>query len=187
MSSSKSTSIPTTVYWPFSLVSWRLILIKGSSGCSHWRRIMECIGKLNKGPSRMIEVVPQALEEDSSGAPEKSEKDKAYIAKGIKDPSGINGNDGFEDLKAEVYEFMEASGKPKVFPTRQELVATERDDLAEAIASHGGWLALGWDSEDEEEKRREDACEKVLDRGWESANGSLRDVGEDYSIAFPLF
>ncbi|KAJ0967431.1 hypothetical protein J5N97_024348 [Dioscorea zingiberensis] len=31
-----------------------------------------------------------ALEEDSSGALEKSEKDKAYIAKGIKGPSGIN-------------------------------------------------------------------------------------------------
>ncbi|KAJ0982828.1 hypothetical protein J5N97_011083 [Dioscorea zingiberensis] len=92
---------------------------------------------------------------------------------------GLKGKDGSEDLEAEVYEFMEASGKPEVFPTRQELVAAGRGDLAEAIASHGGWLALGWDSEDEGEKRREEEDEKVLESGLGSANGSLRDAGEE--------
>ncbi|KAJ0967481.1 hypothetical protein J5N97_024398 [Dioscorea zingiberensis] len=59
----------------------------------HWRRIMACnIAKRIKGPSGMNEVAARkALDEDSSsGAPEKSEKDKAYIARQIKSPSGIN-------------------------------------------------------------------------------------------------
>jgi hypothetical protein len=38
------------------------------------------------------------------------------------------------------------SAKPGAFPTREELVAAGRSDLADAVASSGGWLSLGWSS-----------------------------------------
>jgi hypothetical protein len=38
------------------------------------------------------------------------------------------------------------SAKPGAFPTREELVAAGRSDLAAAVASSGGWLSLGWSS-----------------------------------------
>ncbi|XP_020091356.1 uncharacterized protein LOC109712285 isoform X5 [Ananas comosus] len=53
--------------------------------------------------------------------------------------------DAFGDLEAEIYEFMRRSPKPNDFPTRAELVASGRADLADAVAAQGGWLALGWD------------------------------------------
>lgn len=36
------------------------------------------------------------------------------------------------------------SAKPGAFPTREELVAAGRADLAAAVASSGSWLSLGW-------------------------------------------
>jgi hypothetical protein len=38
------------------------------------------------------------------------------------------------------------SAKPGAFPTREELLAAGRSDLAAAVASSGGWLSLGWSS-----------------------------------------
>lgn len=51
------------------------------------------------------------------------------------------------DVEAEIYEFMQNSAKPTDFPTKQELVAAGRADLAEAVVARGGWLAFGWDLE----------------------------------------
>ncbi|KAL6893669.1 hypothetical protein ACP4OV_007767 [Aristida adscensionis] len=51
-----------------------------------------------------------------------------------------------EELEAAIYDFMRRSAKPGAFPTREELVAAGRADLAAAVASSGGWLALGWSS-----------------------------------------
>lgn len=42
-------------------------------------------------------------------------------------------------------EFMQSSGNSGAFPTKEELIAGGRVDLAEAIANKGGWLAYGWD------------------------------------------
>ncbi|RWW59443.1 hypothetical protein BHE74_00033621 [Ensete ventricosum] len=70
------------------------------------------------------------------------------------------------DVEAEIYEFMRKSDKPMDFPTRRELVAAGRADLAEAVASQGGWLAMGWDLDGDE----------VIDVGMESRSG----VGQEH-------
>ncbi|PUZ37557.1 hypothetical protein GQ55_9G129200 [Panicum hallii var. hallii] len=51
-----------------------------------------------------------------------------------------------EELEEAIYDFMRRSAKPGAFPTREELVAAGRADLAAAVASSGGWLSLGWSS-----------------------------------------
>ncbi|KAL6637629.1 hypothetical protein ACP70R_025201 [Stipagrostis hirtigluma subsp. patula] len=56
---------------------------------------------------------------------------------------------GQEELEAAIYDFMRRSAKPGAFPTREELVAAGRADLAAAVASSGGWLSLGWSSGEE--------------------------------------
>ncbi|KAG8062226.1 hypothetical protein GUJ93_ZPchr0003g17640 [Zizania palustris] len=53
-----------------------------------------------------------------------------------------------EELEEAIYEFMRRSDKPGAFPTRAELVAAGRADLAAAVDSRGGWLSLGWPSDD---------------------------------------
>lgn len=55
---------------------------------------------------------------------------------------------GQEDLEAAIYDFMRSSDKPGAFPTRAELLAAGRADLARAVESSGGWLSLGWSSGD---------------------------------------
>ncbi|CAN6303985.1 unnamed protein product [Urochloa humidicola] len=49
-----------------------------------------------------------------------------------------------EELEEAIYDFMRRSAKPGAFPTREELLAAGRADLAAAVASSGGWLSLGW-------------------------------------------
>ncbi|KAH1264476.1 Protein PTST 2, chloroplastic [Glycine max] len=56
---------------------------------------------------------------------------------------GWNGE--FSSLESEILEFMQSTGKPEVFPTKEELVAAGRVDLVNAIVNEGGWLAYGWD------------------------------------------
>ncbi|KAH0458667.1 hypothetical protein IEQ34_011481 [Dendrobium chrysotoxum] len=55
-------------------------------------------------------------------------------------------------LEAEIYEFMVRSADPMDFPSREALKAAGREDLAKAIEKEGGWLAYGWDSDEEEEE-----------------------------------
>ncbi|KAL0915889.1 hypothetical protein M5K25_013354 [Dendrobium thyrsiflorum] len=59
---------------------------------------------------------------------------------------------GSRYLEAEIYEFMLRSADPMDFPSREALKAAGREDLAKAIAKEGGWLAYGWDSDEEEEE-----------------------------------
>ncbi|KAG6486021.1 hypothetical protein ZIOFF_054591 [Zingiber officinale] len=54
------------------------------------------------------------------------------------------------NVEAEIYEFMQNSAKPTDFPTKLELVAAGRADLVEAVVAQGGWLAFGWDLDDNE-------------------------------------
>ncbi|XWS63569.1 hypothetical protein CRYUN_Cryun06bG0111400 [Craigia yunnanensis] len=60
---------------------------------------------------------------------------------------------GWEDgdlaLEAEILEFMTNSEKPEVFPSKKELVDAGRLDLVEGIKRQGGWLAMGWDLDDD--------------------------------------
>ncbi|TVU45655.1 hypothetical protein EJB05_05147, partial [Eragrostis curvula] len=53
---------------------------------------------------------------------------------------------GQEELEEAIFDFMRRSSKPGAFPTREELLAAGRADLAAAVASCGGWLSLGWSS-----------------------------------------
>ncbi|KAM0904716.1 hypothetical protein ACQ4PT_017843 [Festuca glaucescens] len=62
-------------------------------------------------------------------------------------PPGPGGQEE-EELEAAIFDFMRSSDKPGAFPTRAELLAAGRADLAAAVESSGGWLSLGWSSED---------------------------------------
>ncbi|KAJ4960016.1 hypothetical protein NE237_019926 [Protea cynaroides] len=57
--------------------------------------------------------------------------------------------EGDPALEAEILEFMRKSDNPAVFPTKLDLIGAGRMDLVEAIAKRGGWLASGWDLEEE--------------------------------------
>ncbi|KAL7132927.1 hypothetical protein ABFS83_12G108100 [Erythranthe nasuta] len=54
---------------------------------------------------------------------------------------------GDAELEAEIMDFMAKSEKPAMFPTRKELIAAGRIDLAEAVKKRGGWFSLGWEEE----------------------------------------
>ncbi|XP_020589269.1 uncharacterized protein LOC110030725 [Phalaenopsis equestris] len=81
---------------------------------------------------------------------------------------------GSYDLEAEIYEFMQRSANPLDFPSRDDLIAAGRGDLARAIEKEGGWLAYGWESDAEEE---EGTVSKVTDLAGERPC-------EDYSRVF---
>ncbi|XP_025654528.1 protein PTST homolog 2, chloroplastic isoform X2 [Arachis hypogaea] len=51
----------------------------------------------------------------------------------------------FSPLEAEILEFMRSSKKPSAFPTREELVASGRVDLVDAIVTKECYLVYGWD------------------------------------------
>ncbi|XVF44150.1 hypothetical protein PTKIN_Ptkin02bG0097900 [Pterospermum kingtungense] len=58
-------------------------------------------------------------------------------------------NDGDLALEAEILEFMRNSEKPEAFPSKKELVDAGRMDLVEGIKRQEGWLAMGWDLDDD--------------------------------------
>lgn len=60
-------------------------------------------------------------------------------------------NDGDLALEADILEFMKNSDKPEAFPTKKELVDAGRMDLVEGIKRQGGWLAMGWDLDEDDE------------------------------------
>ncbi|KAG0468914.1 hypothetical protein HPP92_018242 [Vanilla planifolia] len=57
---------------------------------------------------------------------------------------------GRYELEAEIYGFMAKSENPSEFPSKEALIAAGREDLAIAIAKEGGWLAYGWNLDEEE-------------------------------------
>ncbi|XP_047092442.1 protein FLOURY ENDOSPERM 6, chloroplastic-like [Lolium rigidum] len=64
-------------------------------------------------------------------------------------PPGPGGHEADEEeLEAAIFDFMRSSSKPGAFPTRAELLAAGRADLAAAVQSCGGWLSLGWSAGD---------------------------------------
>ncbi|XP_034930354.1 protein PTST homolog 2, chloroplastic isoform X1 [Populus alba] len=51
-------------------------------------------------------------------------------------------------LETEILEFMKNSENPLMFPSKKQLIDAGRMDLVDAILREGGWLALGWDFDD---------------------------------------
>eukprot|EP00258_Populus_trichocarpa_P046228 XP_024462247.1 protein PTST homolog 2, chloroplastic isoform X1 [Populus trichocarpa] len=51
-------------------------------------------------------------------------------------------------LETEILEFMKNSENPLMFPSKKQLIDAGRMDLVDAILKEGGWLALGWDFDD---------------------------------------
>ncbi|KAM7484322.1 hypothetical protein LguiA_000331 [Lonicera macranthoides] len=74
-------------------------------------------------------------------------------------------SDGDPALEAEILEFMKSSPKPEVFPTKKELIDAGRMDLVHAIRTKGGWLSLGWDSDDDIEQDEVSEHSDVLNFG----------------------
>ncbi|OMO57959.1 Immunoglobulin E-set [Corchorus olitorius] len=62
-------------------------------------------------------------------------------------------NDPDLALEAEILEFMRNSEKPEVFPSKRDLVDAGRMDLVERIKRQGGWLAMGWDLNDDKDNK----------------------------------
>lgn len=59
-----------------------------------------------------------------------------------------------KDLETEILEFMENSEKPGTFPSKKDLIRCGRFDLVERIVNQGGWLSMGWDSDEQEEEEK---------------------------------
>ncbi|XP_011006588.1 PREDICTED: uncharacterized protein LOC105112553 isoform X3 [Populus euphratica] len=57
-------------------------------------------------------------------------------------------SEGSIALETEILEFMNSSKNPEMFPSKKQLIDAGRMDLVEAILKEGGWLALGWDLDD---------------------------------------
>ncbi|WCJ21783.1 5'-AMP-activated protein kinase-related [Euphorbia peplus] len=57
-------------------------------------------------------------------------------------------------LEEDILEFMKCSENPQAFPSKKELIDAGRIDLVEAILEHGGWLASGWDFDDDDVKQQ---------------------------------
>lgn len=67
-------------------------------------------------------------------------------------------------LEAEILEFM-SSENQKAFPTKKQLMDAGRWDLVEAIARQGGWLAFGWDLDDDGKEQQEQQLEGFQENG----------------------
>uniref|UniRef100_A0A7N0UJN4 AMP-activated protein kinase glycogen-binding domain-containing protein n=1 Tax=Kalanchoe fedtschenkoi TaxID=63787 RepID=A0A7N0UJN4_KALFE len=102
---------------------------------------------------------------------------------GVVGRCGSRGGDW--DLEAEILEFMKGSGKPAAFPSKKELVEAGRMDLVVGIEREGGWLALGWDLEDEVVGCGGDAVrdwEAIMSRQCGSEAAQMRsDTGQEKS------
>ncbi|CAH8253436.1 unnamed protein product [Arabidopsis lyrata] len=61
-------------------------------------------------------------------------------------------SEGSKDLESEILEFMKNSEKPGMFPSKKDLIRSGRFDLVERIVNQGGWLSMGWDLDEQEEK-----------------------------------
>lgn len=79
-------------------------------------------------------------------------------------------------LESEIFDFMERSANPSRFPTKEELIAAGRMDLAEAIAAQGGWFTLGWDVDEKEDEKAEKESNSIAEEsgsGLEEKDGRI--------------
>ncbi|KAM0014747.1 putative AMP-activated kinase, glycogen-binding protein [Helianthus debilis subsp. tardiflorus] len=70
---------------------------------------------------------------------------KSVRVRGCKETSGFSCE---EALERELLVFMKNSRNPNEFPSRKQLLDAGRVDLVNAVANTGGWLALGWDEDE---------------------------------------
>ncbi|KAJ0257753.1 Protein PTST 2 [Hirschfeldia incana] len=66
------------------------------------------------------------------------------------------GWDSDKDLETEILEFMKNSDKPGMFPSKKDLIRSERFDLVERIVNQGGWLSMGWDLDEQQQEEDEE-------------------------------
>lgn len=66
-----------------------------------------------------------------------------------------------KDLDREILMFMKNSRNPNEFPSKEQLLNAGRVDLVNAIAKSGGWLALGWDCDEDEDEFKSDEVDDV--------------------------
>ncbi|XVF82493.1 hypothetical protein PTKIN_Ptkin16aG0053300 [Pterospermum kingtungense] len=97
-------------------------------------------------------------------------------------------SDGDLALEAEILEFMRNTDKPEVFPSKKELVDGGRMDLVERIERQGGWLAMGWDLDaDNQQNAFQEGGVKVTDPEWdeetfqERVQSEVESSGTSYS------
>ncbi|KAK2636284.1 hypothetical protein Ddye_031076 [Dipteronia dyeriana] len=90
-------------------------------------------------------------------------------------------SEGDLGLEAEILEFMRNSEKPEVFPSKKQLMDAGRMDLVEAIVRQGGWLAFGWDLDDEDEEEEQNR-DLIMEK--ENKNGALQERSGRMGIAF---
>ncbi|KAI9168862.1 hypothetical protein LWI28_002987 [Acer negundo] len=84
-------------------------------------------------------------------------------------------SEGDLGLEAEILEFMRNSENPDVFPSKKQLMDAGRMDLVEAIVRQGGWLAFGWDLDDEDVEEEEQKWDLDLIMDKEYKNGALQE------------
>eukprot|EP00268_Persea_americana_P019208 TRINITY_DN19832_c0_g1_i2.p1 TRINITY_DN19832_c0_g1~~TRINITY_DN19832_c0_g1_i2.p1 ORF type:complete len:548 (-),score=115.41 TRINITY_DN19832_c0_g1_i2:195-1838(-) len=84
-------------------------------------------------------------------------------------------------LESEIFDFMERSANPSRFPTKEELIAAGRMDLAEAIAAQGGWFTLGWDVNEKEGEKAEKESNSAAE---ESGSGLGQQDGRIFQQRF---
>lgn len=76
-------------------------------------------------------------------------------------------------LESEIFDFMERSANPSRFPTKEELIAAGRMDLAEAIAAQGGWFTLGWDVNEKEDEKESSSIAEESGSGLGEKDGRI--------------
>lgn len=83
------------------------------------------------------------------------------------------GWDSDKDLETEILEFMKNSDKPGMFPSKKDLIRSERFDLVERIVNQGGWLSMGWDLDEQQEEEEEGKHEEVVLHNVKSYDGAF--------------
>ncbi|XP_011034205.1 PREDICTED: uncharacterized protein LOC105132412 isoform X2 [Populus euphratica] len=79
-------------------------------------------------------------------------------------------------LETEILEFMKNSENPLMFPSKKQLIDAGRMDLVDAILKEGGWLALGWDCDDNADVVD---CYSSLTDNKECSNAEIQDKASE--------
>lgn len=90
--------------------------------------------------------------------------------------------EGDSELEAEILEFMKNSEKPEAFPSKRELADAGRMDLVDAVKKRGGWLALGWDVEEENDSGDPGSSTAVVPDSFQGSNAWRGEEMQDSGI-----
>ncbi|XP_061985027.1 protein PTST homolog 2, chloroplastic-like isoform X2 [Populus nigra] len=84
-------------------------------------------------------------------------------------------------LETEILEFMKNSENPLMFPSKKQLIDAGRMDLVDAILKEGGWLALGWDFDDNADDADVVDCYSSLTDNKECSTAEIQDKALEYN------